>query len=722
MGIASMFVPPTKHYWSGLFGELGRMDAQRYRAWRVTRKAQRRQRTAKPAETVAESLPSTISAAIPPASYDPDRAAVVSIGGGESVVPDFLGTAATRWHRQARAGERARWKADRATAEANLFEAIGAEIAAAEAEVAAGRRDWVAVLFDLPLSGDWDDDARLDLGKLFAAVFSPISCFIWAVYMEPVDPSPWPADVYLESPGPPEELVERLAAAGIEGVAGPPTVVGRQVRLDRAAAARALPLLLAAPDQGEDEASSRSLPTALPPYSPHLMLAIRTKDPLALGCSLNRTTELASELQERMRGAGLRLTGVAGAGTLLPLTPFRGQVVAWRAPVVAKTRPLEIAEEAWPRDPFEAALRERDEAAAAEILVDQGRAWIETPGAARYVELLERVPETFPADGAAALWARYLRGVDSALRLERPDAHWFDEEHCVAAGPHGLEPLFRAERMEFARLRGELEQAVGLAAAAVRALGDAAEEGDSAAVYSRATAHFLFANLLRRGGRYDLAREQVERALAAYDTEVPSHAVEAMHCRYALAVCDAVEAIPRVDEARPGPSDQLVFARALVTLSNAQAAWFVGDFDRAVEFAEASHGEFDRIGYERYATRAGRVARIVSLWQALNASEPPAASDDPLARLILDGAVGHVVSLDLAAQRPSTALTVLLFLRRFGDATALRGVNLPPVLAEAEGELILQPAQSEDSIEAADRALRLQMGIGPQSRVALLPD
>ena len=82
--------------------------------------------------------------------------------------------------------------------------------------------------------------------------------------------------------------------------------------------------------------------------------------------------------------------------------------------------------------------------------------------------------------------------------------------------------------MEFTRLRGELKDAVGLVPAVLGALANEPERTDPGTVYARATARFVLANLLRRGGRYDLAREQLAIAMVAYDPVQPSHAVEAM--------------------------------------------------------------------------------------------------------------------------------------------------------------------------------------------------
>lgn len=716
-----MLVPPFKHYWQGLFSEAGKFDAQRVEHWRAKRRNARRQRARDRAQPTVVPAPETPFEP-PVAGLEARRAAVVTIGAANPALPPFLEPAAAEWRRDVRPIKPTEWAIDPAGAEHQLLDAASTAIQEAAEEVRMGRRDWLALVLDLPLTGEWGHDARLDLGRFFAALFGPAHCLIWLTYSEPVDPSPWPREIFLESRETPEQLIDRLIASGLEELAtARPAVVGRAIRLDRGIAARALPLL-ARP--AREKPADRPLPTALPSYSSYLALAIRTEDPMAIGFSSTRETKLATELQAMMEEEGLRLTGIAGPEMpLLPLTPFRGQIVAWRAAALAEAEDLIQPDgDDLSTESLEEALAGGAEAPAAEILARYGRAWIETPRAAEFLPVLESVSNAFTPDSAPALWARFLIGLDSALRLDRPDAHWFAEETCQAARTHGLEALFRAERMEFTRLRGELGDAVGLALPVLQALENEPDRADLGAVYAHATARFVLANLLRRGGRYDLAREQLVIAMAGYDPVQPSHAVEVMHCRYAFAVCDAIDGVPRVEQLRPAPAGRLAFARALITLSNAQAAWFVRDLRRAREFAEKARTDLRAIGYERYARRAGRVGELFVLWQALSERDEVEQPDDALLRLVLNGVKGVADPLDLGDLRPSAALTILCFLREFADPTAPRRIHLPPVIAEAHGDLTLRPGGDAASVAEADRRLRHEMGVGEDNPVALLPD
>ena len=320
------------------------------------------------------------------------RAAVVTIGASSPALPAFLELAAAEWHRDIRPVEPTEWAEDPVGAERRLVDAASTAVQEAAGEVAAGRRDWLAVVLDMPLSGEWTHDAGLNLGGFFAALFAPAHCLVWLTYSEPVDPSSWPQETFLESRETPEQLIRRLTAAGLDELAtARPAVVGRAIRLDRGVAAGAP--LLRRRRAGEEEPVHRPLPAALPSYSSYLALAIRTEDPMAISSSSTRETKLATELQALMEEEGLRLTGIAGPGTpLLPLTPFRGQVVAWRAAAPAEAEDLvqpDVGDDL-STESLEEALAEGAQAPAAEILARYGRAWIETPRAAEYLRVLER--------------------------------------------------------------------------------------------------------------------------------------------------------------------------------------------------------------------------------------------------------------------------------------------------------------------------------------------
>ena len=146
------------------------------------------------------------------------------------------------------------------------------------------------------------------------------------------------------------------------------------------------------------------------------------------------------------------------------------------------------------------------------------------------------------------------------------------------------------------------------------------------------------------------------------------------------------------------------------------------DFRRAREFAEEARAGLDAIGYERYARRAGTRRRVArSLASAVRVQRDRAARRRT-PRLVLKGVKEAANPLDLGDLRPSAALTVLCFLREFADPTATRSIHLPPVIAEADGDLTLRPSGDAASVAEADRRLRQEMGIGEDNPVALLPD
>ena len=725
----SFFVPPTKHYWQGLFSELGKFDAQRFERRRAKKRRQRQQRreedksaTAPPSDYLAGvAPPRPISAP----TVISGRAAVVLVGTDASRLPLQLRSAAAEWSRSVHPPGADEWREDAGGAERRLLSDIAAAVAAAACEVREGRLEHIAIVLDPPISGHWGFDNGLDLARLFGTCFGPRDCPVWLTYREPLDPSPWPQETYLEAATTPDQLIARLASAGLKEleIARPP-VVGRAVRLPPDVAARALLLLAGLSEGGE----TPPFPEGFPPYAAYLNLAIDTGDPMAVTSALRQVPTLARELQEFMEEEGLRLTEVAGAaGDVLPLTPYRGEVVAWRAatqpgPAPEPTQVAEEQEADLTTETLERAITANDERLAAAILAWYGRAWIETPRAGDYLDVLERTREKFPPDSAAALWGEFLIGLDAALRLGEPDPERFGEEACRRARPHGLEALFRAERMELTRLRGDLGAAVALSKDVVDVLAGDGGASDAGPVYSRATARYVLANLLRRGGRYDLARREIAQAREAYDLQYPSHAVEEMHCRYGIAVCETVQGVPRVDPVEPAPAGRMSFARALVTLANAQAAWFVQDYSRARHFAVEAGSTFADIEYGRYAQRAQRVGELVTLWEALSEGRSADNFAEELSLLIVAGIEDETKPLDLSLLRPSAALTVLEFLDRFADPSASRQIQLPRVIVEAQSGYELGAEVVAASVADADELLRGQMGIGKGTPVPLLPD
>ena len=727
LGILSMVVPPFKSYWEGMFGEIGKWHAGRLRLRLEGRRARKLSQSAGRRESHERRV---LASREPP------------IGGHDAATRTLLDRAAAavvvvgRGAEQMLEGGRARAMCAVGLAPCivcpdealNLPQEIESAVDAAAADVRAGRAEMVVVLLRVPLSGSWFGDVGLDLARIVSTIFKHDDCAVCLEYEEPIDVSPWPDEVFLETPEHAEAILERLVAAGLTEIGqSPPVVIGRAIRLNAELAARALLILTSAAGRGVVTPALVPASSDRPQYASYVALAVRSVTSWEGG--ITRDATAAVEIQRVMQEQGIHLTAPGSGGRLLPLTPYRGRVIARRPATRADggrlVDELEAPDTGQGVALLEGAIDTGDSSAAALALATFGRAWIETADRRQRLGLLRRVRAQFDETSEPALWARYLMALDASLRDGDAAPHWFDDDACEnAAAYDGLGLLFSAEQMEFARVRGDLDTAVRLAAGLIERLDGPVEPGGVGQTYARATARFVLGNVLRHGGRYDLARSFVAAAQDAYDPSVPSQAVELTHCRYALAVCDAIDGVPRVEPLSGVPTGQIMFARALVTLANSQAAWFVGDLERALEFARDAETAFRSIGYDRHAERASVVAAMFTLWDALNRGEVPRLRESPLLRHAQESLIATTEKLDLSTIRPSAALAVLHFGATFSETPqAPREIALPPMIVERENrrlQLIVPPTAF--CIAEADIRLREGLGVGPTRTVPLLPD
>lgn len=614
----------------------------------------------------------------------------------------------------------------------DLFAQLAEAVDVAARLVRQGDADGIAVFLDVPLAGSWQLEERLDLARFFAVLLRHEDCAVWISYEEPIDVSSWPSEVFLEAPVAPASLRQYLIECGVEELRDEVAfiTVGNALRLTPAIAARSLLALV-----GEEAPATVGGATELPAYASYIVLAVGSDRVRNSAASVTRETTIAADLQAFMNEQSIRVVRVDGGG-LLPLTPYRGRVTAWRKAAselgaAVDERALVSGDQAQTErartelERLGEAIRESNQLLAAAVLIRSGRAWIETLDAPQYRDRLIETLDAFGLASAPGLWAHYLMALDSALRRNEPDVEWFSDDVCETAGRFGMEALFRAEQMEFARLRGDFLDAAAKASLLFPSLTGDIERSEPGDVYVDATARYVLANVLRRGGRYDIAQNLIETAHRAYDQSVPSHLVEWLHCRYGLSVCDAMAGVPRVEPDQGLEAGQLVFARSLVTLSNAQASWFVGDHVRAIEFASQAQDGFASIGYSRYAARAANVASVLAEWQRLSEHRPAVGvAASPIIGRIRDAISGASQPLDLTDLRPSAALTLLQFAMRFSpDVQAPREIVSPSVIwTDTSGALLLTEPIGSNSIAEADAALREAVGVGRSRLVPLLPD
>ncbi len=613
-------------------------------------------------------------------------------------------------------------------ASGDLWSQCDAAMEWAATALSRGVGDFIAVLLDTPVTGSWSDDKDLDLSRLFETIFRDRSRTTWLTYNEPIDPSAWPDEVIVELQLPVNDAMQAFSAAGLPVLHVKRRVSDRSVVMASADAVALLLMLMSPGPRIIAPAAPPDVAAILPPYSAAITLALEpaTRSGTAY---VGRDLTIARDVEELLLATGVRISTL-DYDTLLPLSIYRGQVTAWlvASPMhVVSSQPgyrpsadtVDDASIQW----LLQATASNDNQVAAAVLASHGRAWIEAAPPRPAIEPIKRAMKAFPAHTRAHLWAHYLTALDSALRLNNPSEEWFTQHWCDLADATELGPLFRAERMEFSRLRGELEVACKHATILVTSLRTAATPITPTRAYALGTANFLVANLLRRGGRYDIAREFIDRAVTVLDESVPSHRIELQHCRYATSVCESMQGVATVTSSYEWPSGQAIFGRSLVTLANSHAAWFIADYSRAIEFAEEACRGFESIGYQRYAARADELKTLLANW-ADRAGSPvahmTAGGSVPLSELL--SAKGEIKML--RPMRPSRALSLLQFAVAFAkQPNAARTIELPTCITlEENGEFTLVTPPDINSFKRAERVLRSVMGIGARTRVPLAAD
>lgn len=581
--------------------------------------------------------------------------------------------------------------------------------------------DFVAVLLNTPVSGSWAGDRDLDLSRLFGILFADRTRTTWLSYNEPLDPSAWPSEVIIELPIPLDDAFRLLKAAGLPVPAIHRSVSARSMLLS---AEDALSFLMTV-TSGTDAVAGDDVVGALPPYSAAIALALEPATQSGAG-HISRDAAVARDIEDFLTASRVRVLALQqGNPTILPLNVYRGQVTAWQVATQAAIsigqgqQVVDAAPVGWLRE----AITAEDEPVAAAILATHGRAWIETTDPIRAVDPIRQAMLTFPAHTRAHLWARFLLALDSALRLDDPHKEWFDTKWCQLAGATELGPLFMAERMEFSRLRGELLETCEQATKLTRLLQSCASPATPEEAYALGTAHFVVANVLRRGGRYAVAQDYIDTAVEMLDPNVPSHRIELVHCRYATSVCESMQGLATVNSSQEWPAGQAMFGRSLVTLANSHAAWFIRDYVRAVGFADEARKGFEEIGYTRYAKRAADLTQLLAQWARL--AKVPVVTAAGEENAVVNALLTPESQIELFANmRPSRALSLLQFAVTFGSSPdEARVVILPQYMAlDSDGSFTLARPLPAASLREAELMLRQVMGIGAETRVPLAAD
>jgi tetratricopeptide (TPR) repeat protein len=310
-----------------------------------------------------------------------------------------------------------------------------------------------------------------------------------------------------------------------------------------------------------------------------------------------------------------------GSWTQLPIAESQSRVVAWRLSPTPKELTQRIDRMRTEILMAEEALNAHDEPLLCAILCSKGRAWIESSTQDVALELLSKICDSFPTKHLAHLWCHYLRSVACLLNGLPQDLETFSPEFIRQSDGIGLGLLFRAERMEFCRKLGYIDEAVEIANALLQALPTSNQKRQTPIEhYVIGTSYFLLNNVLRHGGLFAFANDCLDHSQNFYLPGIESHDTELAHCFYAKTVCAAMTGLTTVLDVEQ-VSDRL-FANALAELSYAHIAWSVGELERAQTHISAAARQFEVDGFSRYADKSRTLGMLLDWWRCFESKQP----------------------------------------------------------------------------------------------------
>lgn len=676
------------------------------------------------------------------------RPVFVSIGGGDGTELAYL-----LEHSEATHGillERDRESAERArkvklvgkdihVIERDAQDGLADTMRLAASFVAGGRADFQAVtchaviheLFDR--SGDLFDPTRF-----FGTIFSDSTIPTWFTYREPGVPEKWPKHVILQAQCGPDSLLQLALLIHrrhrkFQSVGPEPYIFGDHVRLHKDLAMETLVKLFYLEDLAY-ELEERSTSVDHQVLGSTLMMAIGDRAVSEQRGNVWSASAPTGSFMERWRELGICVSGYEnGRISRQPLPESQTRVIAWRVPddplraVPVKTMvhgvdaEISLAAEAH---------RTNDGDLLKVLVIQRGRAWIESSSSAEALRLLLRIKEDSAPTDFMFLWSHYLTSLSDlfAGRIKNADAFSLAIEETAAHAK--LDLLFRSERMEFLRKLGRRDDAIPIANSLLPLLNETAIDPSLSSLdrYVLGTAVFLLNNFLRSGGAYHLAWRAVSVAASIFVPGTESHEVELAHCHYASGVCVAMTGVAPFETGYPAHLHRRQFAGALIQLAYSHAAWSLNDVAQAERYALDSAAAFDRIGTPNYARRARELAALLKWWKVLQAPTAPLWPGDELDSA-LRALTGDFSRFDEFATwfptlRPSRALGLLQFAA--GELTTRElphELMLPQILRLNEsGTLEWSTLASAKTLAEADVNLRVALDIPPSRRLPLLAD
>ncbi len=676
------------------------------------------------------------------------RPVFVSIGGGDGTELAYL-----LEHSEATQGvllERHRESAQRArdlklagkdiqVIERDAQDGLAEAMTLAASFVASGRADFQAVTCHAVIHELFDRSGHtFDSTRFFGTIFADSTIPTWFTYREPGIPEKWPAQVVLEAHCRPESLLQlalliRSRHKSFQSVGLEPHILGDHVRLHRNLAMETLVKLFCV-ENLTYELQERSTSVDHQALESTLMMAVGHRAVGEQRGDVWSTSAPTGSFMERWRELGISVSGYEdGRVSRLPLPESQTRVIAWRVPdapqqVIPVTTPvygvdaeISLAVEAH---------RTNDGDLLRALLVQRGRAWIESASSAQALTLLSKIKKASAQTDFLYLWSHFLISIADlfAGRIDTPDA--FSTAMEELAVPARLDLLFRAERMEFLRKLGRAAEAIPIANSLLPLLNETGVDLHLPSLdrYVRGTAIFVLNNFLRSGGAYHLAWRAVNLAASTFVPGTESHEVELAHCHYAKSVCVAMTGVASFDTGYPAPPHRRQFAGALIQLAYSHAAWFLNDVAQAERYALDSAAAFDAIGTPNYAQRARDLAALLKWWKILQAPTAPLWPDDQLGSALraLTGDFSRFEEFGtwFLTLRPSRALGLLQFPAAEIMIRQLpRELRLPPILRlNGNGALEWSTLPTARTFADADATLRAALDIPPSRRLPLLAD
>lgn len=331
------------------------------------------------------------------------------------------------------------------------------------------------------------------------------------------------------------------------------------------------------------------------------------------------------------------------------------------------------------------------------------------------------------------LWSHYLLSIAGLFSGKGFTIDDFSEDLIARIEASSLAPLFRAERMEFARKLQERSLAIDVANQLLAELTAQAVDDGSLGLperYIQGEVHFLLANLLRSGGLYRDALRHIDAAEQYFKPGIPSHDTELAHCHYLRAVCYAMQGFANLQPTSSVDPEGFRFASALIQLTYSNAAWFLDDLPRAVSYANEAAAAFDGIEAFGYAARARAVAGLLGRWQSIQKHLPTGAKEgssalDSLVDILIGASDDYKTLSDwLSTVRPSVALGILQFaVFRPVEKKDVMRLCLPQLLRfDASNRLSWIQPEPAHSLQEAAHYLRTALRVPKGQRVPLIPD